>query len=402
MLLDKWAAWHTIQASSQQSWPNVTPHIKREAPAMSNKIQQGYLVIADISGYTAYLSSTELDHAHEILRDLLEVIINSFKPTLTIAKLEGDAVFAYAPDAALGRSELLLGLVESTYVAFRDRRKSMASHTTCVCQACKAIPTLDLKFIGHHGSYITQDVGGSREIVGPDVIFIHRLLKNELSAATGWHAYGLFTQQSLEQMGLDPAGMHPLRESFEHIGEIQTYGLDLHARYDAITAARRIMVQPAEAHLVIAQDFKVPPPVAWDWITDVQKRQQVMIEGKLPGSWSEHERPGGRLDVGATNHCAHGKSVMVEEIVDWRPFDYFTTSVVDQKAGMKRLDTIVFEPIAGGTRVHWRMRVDMPWFKRVIVKLMMTRPLKAYMALTASKAEEEYASAAPDPSAALM
>ena len=37
--------------------------------------EQGYLVIADISGYTSFLTSTELEHAHAILAELTELVI---------------------------------------------------------------------------------------------------------------------------------------------------------------------------------------------------------------------------------------------------------------------------------------------------------------------------------------
>ena len=58
----------------------------------------GYLVLADIGGYSGYLALVELEHAHEILTDLLEVIVEKFKTILTISKLEGDAVFANADE----------------------------------------------------------------------------------------------------------------------------------------------------------------------------------------------------------------------------------------------------------------------------------------------------------------
>ena len=56
---------------------------------MGEKTQMGYLVIADISGFTSYLAKMELEHAHEILTDLLETIVKEFKTLLTISKLEG-------------------------------------------------------------------------------------------------------------------------------------------------------------------------------------------------------------------------------------------------------------------------------------------------------------------------
>ena len=66
-----------------------------------DETQHGHLLLADISGYTSYVASTELSHSQEILTELLELIIEHFKPLLTISKIEGDAIFAYAPEAKL-------------------------------------------------------------------------------------------------------------------------------------------------------------------------------------------------------------------------------------------------------------------------------------------------------------
>ncbi|MBI4417939.1 MAG: hypothetical protein HY563_04115, partial [Ignavibacteriales bacterium] len=62
---------------------------------MNSRTQQGYLLLADISGYTSFLTEAELDHAREIIADLLEVITARLRSLVTIAKLEGDAVFTY-------------------------------------------------------------------------------------------------------------------------------------------------------------------------------------------------------------------------------------------------------------------------------------------------------------------
>src|ERR1043165_10063055 len=113
---------------------------------MGTVTQHGYLVIADISGYTSFVARTELEHSHEILSDLLELLVNKFKPLMTISKLEGDAVFAYAPEGVFSRGETLIEFIESTYVAFRDKQVSMKRATTCTCNACRNIPSLDLKF----------------------------------------------------------------------------------------------------------------------------------------------------------------------------------------------------------------------------------------------------------------
>ena len=75
---------------------------------MSTTAQHGYLVIADISGYTSFVAKTELEHSHEILSDLLELLVDKFQPLMTISKLEGDAVFAHAAEGVFSRGEIML------------------------------------------------------------------------------------------------------------------------------------------------------------------------------------------------------------------------------------------------------------------------------------------------------
>ncbi len=264
---------------------------------METTTQHGYLVLADISGYTSYLAGVELDHAHEILTDLLETIVERFKALLTISKLEGDAVFAYAPQAKVQRGETLLELIESTYVAFRDRREAVRRRTTCECKACRSIPALDLKFMAHHGDYIVQQVSGINELVGSDVNLVHRLMKNHISEATGWKAYALFTDEGLEHMGVRPAGMHEQTEAYEHLGEVKTFSLNLQPRYAELTQARRVFVTPEEAYIAFTQDFPVPPPVVWMWMNDPYKRAQYTFEQGL--RFESVVRPGGRTAMGA-------------------------------------------------------------------------------------------------------
>lgn len=142
---------------------------------METKSQAGYLVLADISGFTSYLAKTELEHAHEILADLINTIVDRLTNLLALAKLEGDAVFAYAPDSRIARGETLLELIESTYVAFRDRRTAMHRNTICTCNACRNIEGLDLKVMAHHGAFVFQRVADRSEL-------IYRLMAGHLAA----------------------------------------------------------------------------------------------------------------------------------------------------------------------------------------------------------------------------
>lgn len=358
---------------------------------MSSVTQHGYLVIADISGYTSYVAGTELEHSHEILSDLLETICMKIESLLTIHKLEGDAVFAYIPESKVSRGETILELMESTYAAFRDKQVSMKRATTCTCNACRNIPSLDLKFIAHHGDYIVQQVREIRELVGSDVNLVHRLLKNRLAESTGWRAYMMLTERCIEHLSLALENAHVQAEEIEHLGSVKTYSVDLQARYREYAEARRIMIDEKEADKIFRIDFPTPPPVTWEWIQDPLKRN-LWVERV---HWYAGNRPKGRAGKGASNHCAHGKSQSTEVTLDWRPFEYSTADSFEN--GKKTFsETFRFEPLpGGGTRVHDIMQIHMPlprFLRRILAHVMLVYSMKydRLLAKAARMAEDEY------------
>ncbi len=316
-----------------------------------NETQHGHLLLADISGYTSYVATTELTHSQEILTELLECIIERIKPLMTISKIEGDAVFAYAPETSIPRGETLLELIESTYVDFCLRRDASRRRTTCTCNACRNIPNLDLKFITHHGEYFVQNISGTRELVGSDVNLIHRLTKNQLAQQTGWRAYAMFTEQGLSHFAAPLEGLVEQTETYEHLGDVHTFSMDLHERYDELMSARCVVIMPDDAHFVFEDDYDAPPAIVWDWFNDPIKRGKWMTSEILPIL-----RVRGRSGaVGARNHCVHGdKQVVIEDILDIKPFEYVT--VRHTPRGRKEaLDvTFRFDPTSNG-KTHFTM-----------------------------------------------
>jgi uncharacterized protein YndB with AHSA1/START domain len=360
---------------------------------MSTIARHGYLVIADISGYTSFMAKTELEHSHQILSELLELLVSRFQPTMTISKLEGDAVFAYAPKEVFVRSETLIDFIESMYVAFRDKQLSMKRATTCTCNACRNIPTLDLKFFLHCGDYIQQTVANIKELVGSDVNLVHRLTKNHVTEATSWRAYMMFTEQCLNLIGVKLANAHVQMEAYEHLGEIKTFNVNLHQRYKEITEARRIMLDDKDADLIIQIDFPTPPAVTWEWIHNPEKRN---IWGGVPDAWSAGARPQGRSGVGSSNHCAHGNSISTQVVMDWHPFEYYTTHSFEN-GKHTFTETVHFEALPnGGTRVRQAMRMHMPiprFVRRAALKFLLITQnhYDEMMVRAAQLAEEDYA-----------
>jgi hypothetical protein len=201
---------------------------------MERKTQTGYLVLADLSGYTSFVAQTEIDHADVVISAMLETIVEKLSGLLTIVKLEGDAVFAYVPDSGISGCEAMLELLDTTYRIFRDSANTMYEGATCGCKACKAIPMLDLKFFVHHGEYILQQVAGIKDLMGNSVTLIHRLAKNRVTESTGWNGYVLFTGNCLERMQADKKLFVQQAETYEHLGNVETYVMDMHVRYNEI------------------------------------------------------------------------------------------------------------------------------------------------------------------------
>jgi len=335
-----------------------------------NETQHGYLLLADISGYTSFIAGTELEHSQDILSELLEVIILSLKPQLIIHKIEGDAVFAYAAENEIPRGESLFDLTEATYVAFRDKREAAHRRTTCTCQACRAIPTLDLKFVAHHGDYFVQDIMGTKELVGTDVNLIHRLLKNHLAETTSWKAYAMFTAQVLEHLAFRPEGLHPMIESYEHLGNVKTYSLDLRQRYNELVGSRRVFLSKSEAHHILEYDYAAPSQIIWEWLNDPLKRGMWMRSDIIPIL-----RVRGRSGAGARNHCVHGKNqVVVEDVLDMRPYEYFTVSHTPQGTSVALVITFHLQQIAENkTRLTLLLKGVVPytpnWIRKPFCKL---------------------------------
>ena len=68
--------------------------------ARSDRSESGFLVLADISGFTAFFTATELEHGAEVTGVLLDGVMQALAPPFEIQELEGDAVFALASDNA--------------------------------------------------------------------------------------------------------------------------------------------------------------------------------------------------------------------------------------------------------------------------------------------------------------
>ncbi len=189
-----------------------------------------YLLLADISGYTGFMTGVEHEHgvdfsagipaAYAVLGALLDAVVEGVEPDFGLVKLEGDAVFAAAPAARLdGRGDDVLETVGAMYQSFIDRRTRAIPANDHICIACPAVAHLDLKVVLHRGHAVRQSVGSGSDLLGPAVTVAHRLLKNTVRDQIGYKPYLLITDAAAAGLDLGEVGLAH-HESYPDAGEI--------------------------------------------------------------------------------------------------------------------------------------------------------------------------------------
>jgi hypothetical protein len=187
----------------------------------------GPLVLADISGYSAFLHAVAYEHrndafaggnvphAYAVISSLLDGIVQRLVPPFTLSKIEGDAVFVYATDGGAPRGRAVLDCIGACYADFRERVATARSVWPCECEPCRRIDRLELKFVLHAGPFVIQSIAGRDELVGPEVVVAHRLLKSRAEDAVGQAAFALVTDAAADWLDVPTDGGVPIVEEYE-------------------------------------------------------------------------------------------------------------------------------------------------------------------------------------------
>ena len=202
--------------------------------------------------------------------------------------------------------------------------------------------SLDVKFVVHHGEFIKQKMAGREELAGRDVILVHRLLKNEVNKKLGGARLCALFRRLRAGDGDRSGGARPRRASRDDrrhrrdkvLGARPRAGLDEGKRNNADHGR-----SATTRSRVIESDFAAPPPAVWEFVTSPAhhsrwQRSDGVVETAVKG----------RRGAGTQNHCMHGKDAIIEDILDWRPFDYVTlTALLPIPGAPKILMTYAFE-----------------------------------------------------------
>jgi uncharacterized protein YndB with AHSA1/START domain len=217
----------------------------------------GTFVLADIGGYTSFLNDLGIEHGKEITEDLLNTVLRCKRDPWKLANVEGDCIFFYRE----GREPPteMVDHIRDIYKAFSQRTIDIAERATCPCGACTRTGDLSLKFVVHAGEFETQKIGDRTELVGPDVITAHRLLKNSVPL----EEYVIVTDgyaSEVDALGL-PA--EQATESLDGVGEVSYKHLDLEPVRDELKEANRVYVTREDAQIIVEVDIDAPAERVW-------------------------------------------------------------------------------------------------------------------------------------------
>jgi len=190
--------------------------------------KRALLVIADIGGYTEYMQShrTILGHAEAATTRLLEKVVDA-APGFDLIEIEGDAAFLSREADPLDGAATLAATTEAVgamHRAFHVERR-LVELNLCPCESCTQTSELKLKFVAHVGEVAIQKIKRRRKLVGIDVIFVHRLLKNPVQVPE----YVLLSEELYRSGGTSRPDypVHEISQDLEGIGPVRTYFVEI-------------------------------------------------------------------------------------------------------------------------------------------------------------------------------
>ena len=190
--------------------------------------RRAVLLIADIGGYTEYMQfhRSMLGHAEAATTRMLDKIVDAAKG-FELIEIEGDAAFLSRDVEGLDGPATLAAVTSAAVAlhrAFHLERRYVQLNL-CPCGSCKKTDDLKLKFVAHVGEVATQTIRRRKKLVGVDVIYVHRLLKNPVESPE----YLLVTEELYRPNGVAASDL-PMQEvelDLEGIGRVPTFFVDI-------------------------------------------------------------------------------------------------------------------------------------------------------------------------------
>lgn len=187
------------------------------------KTKPTLICIPDISGFTQFMSDTDIELSSIVIPSLLNKIIYANDIDLKVSEIEGDAVLFYRT-GDLPPFDILIKQCRKFYVKFYEQLKELKKKYKSHDDASKIPDILGLKIILHYSEAISAvPIGKNIKLMGEDVIVAHRLLKNDIKK----NEYLLLSNKLMDQYknkvierNFGWGELIDGDEKYKHIGEV--------------------------------------------------------------------------------------------------------------------------------------------------------------------------------------
>lgn len=185
--------------------------------------KRALLLIADIGGYTEYMQfhRSILGHAEAATRRMLDKVVGAAQG-FELVEIEGDAAFLCRDADGTDEAAAVTAVTRATgamHAAFHAERR-LVELNMCPCGSCTRTSGLTLKFVAHVGDVAPQKIKHRKKLVGVDVIYVHRMLKNSVPVPEY-----LLVSDELHNAGtaIPWPDMQELELDLEGIGRVRTH-----------------------------------------------------------------------------------------------------------------------------------------------------------------------------------
>lgn len=160
----------------------------------NEKIKGAFFCVPDITGFTKFISTTELSFSSRFIPGLLRRLVNANIINMNVGEIEGDAIFFYKT-GRLPAVNTVAKQCQLFFQTFHSYLKLTEKEDPENFQKYLAHGQMGLKIIIHYGEIISANIKGRTKLIGQNVIIAHRLLKNSIAESE----YVLLTHDYLEK-----------------------------------------------------------------------------------------------------------------------------------------------------------------------------------------------------------
>ncbi len=239
------------------------------------------LFIPDISGFTQFVKATDIAHSQHIIEELLEAVIEANEIGLEVSELEGDAILFFRFGAPPTPDELFRQ-VRRMFVDFHSHLRLYERQRICQCGACTAAQSLTLKVVAHYAEVTESRIKEHVKLFGPDLITVHRLLKNDIphheyilvtTGLTDNWPDGAMPEWGMTQPGIQDYDIGTVEYQFAALAPLRDQIPEPHPPDFSIDGARKLLFR-------CEQEIEAPIDLVFDSTTDLSRRVYWMEGAK--------------------------------------------------------------------------------------------------------------------------